>query len=614
MGAKIQISLRYKLLVLLAALPISFLAIYLVMAINLFYEDKKAYIFDSSVFNARALSSQVKLELSSYNKIAKPILESINYANLKLSSRSKSFFNAQTSIEHLIIYKKAARSEFYSITDHLMTSGREVISPKLDPNGLITMQKIAVSKGIIISDYKVKTRFFLIMQSHNPVKSANHFISLSIYRSPEIFEAFATPTMFKSYLISKSRFFSMKPKFIRTHGDKIKIEAFNFFNPILNQLVPEGTAEVNTKDGHPALISFSNVGVGDLMVASVVDKAAAFAAVDSLVFKSLLFFIAIVCIAFLISVVLSRGLTDTIGELLKATEKISKGDFKIELDVSSRDEFGELGRRFVAMAQEVSNLLKTTADQARMENELEMVRVVQENLFPEQTMEIGPLKIVSHFEPASECGGDWFHYCIIDEKIYLWIGDVTGHGASAALITGAARSAAAIIEASSGMSPSDALEVMNHALNSTAHGSILMTFFLAAIDPNTGSVQYANASHEFPYVIPAKKGLKKKDLVPLCDVALGKRLGEAPGSTYKEGTYQLQEGDSIFFFTDGIIDLQNSEGKEFGERSMIKAILESAQKSPHIAGKVDKYKKTLDSYRENTPLVDDITLFWVQYK
>jgi sigma-B regulation protein RsbU (phosphoserine phosphatase) len=615
MATKIRLSLRHKLLVLLAVLPIAFLAIYLVMAVNLFYQDKKAYVFDSSVFMARSLSRQVKLELNSFKKTAKPILEAINKNYFTFSLRSKSFFNAQKSIEHLIIYKKKSKAtDFYTISDHIMVNDREVREPKLDPIQLIKMQKIAIKTGIIISEYKGRIRFFEIMQSHNPAESPDHFISLAIYKAPDLFEALATPNMSKNFLISKSGYFSMRPRFVRVHGDNLNISKFDFFEPVLNQSLPEGTAETTTEDGHPALISFADVGFGDLMVASVVDKSEAFAAVNNIILKSLLFFIAVICTAFLISVMLSKGLTDTIDKLLVATEKISKGDFKIDMNVTSNDEFGELGQRFSVMAEKVSILLTTTADQARMEQELEMVRVVQENLFPEPSMAIGPFKIVSHFEPASECGGDWFHYCEINGKIFLWIGDVTGHGASAALMTAAARSAASIIEASGNITPSAALEVMNHALHATAHGSILMTFFLAAVDPETGAMQYANASHEFPYVIPAKKGIKKKDLIPLCDVKTGKRLGEETGLTYEEGSYQLQPGESIFFFTDGIIDLENSKGKAYGERNMIKAIVEAASKSPHVAGKVDRYKNILSTYRENSPLVDDITLFWAQYK
>ncbi|MCB0389942.1 MAG: SpoIIE family protein phosphatase [Bdellovibrionales bacterium] len=613
MKKQLGISLRYKLLVLLSLLPILFLAVYLVMATQLFSEDKKAYIYDSSVLMATALANQVKMEVKSYKRTVEPIFNSIDPVTFKFSARSKSFFESQSSVEYISVWKRKNKTQIYSPIDQLKLREGEIEKIQFAP-GLEAMQKISLEKGIVFSDYVYQTRFFYIMQSHYPVTDKRHYLSLAVYKSPEIFEAFATPTIYKSFLISKSRFIGMRPKFNRSKSDKIKITNFDFFNTIVSQKLPQGTAEVKTEIGYPTLVSFAEVGIGDMMVTSIVDKKAAFATVDTLVSKSILFFVAIICIALFFSVISSISLTSTISKLMSATEEIGKGNFLLDLKLNSRDEFGELARRFKVMAEKVSSLLKATAEQARMENELEMVRVVQENLFPKTNLDVGPFKIIGHFEPASECGGDWFYYSEIDGKVYLWIGDATGHGAPAALITGAARSAAAIIEASQGITPGQALEVMNHALHATAHGSILMTFFLAIVDPETGRIDYANASHEFPYIIPDKPGLKKKDLIPLCDTKPGKRLGEDPSSHYEEGHYQLDPGDSILFYTDGIIDLQDIDGNELGEREFIKAILTSASKSPHISGKVDSLKKIIKDYRGNALLVDDITLFWAQYK
>ncbi|MCB9025016.1 MAG: SpoIIE family protein phosphatase [Bdellovibrionaceae bacterium] len=610
-----RILLRYKLLALLALMPITFLAIYLVLATNLFKNDKKVYIFDSSVFMSRSLALQIKMEIAAYKRSAAPVLEAINFESYKFSPRSISFFEAQKRIEHLIVLKKQhGKNGKYVETDYLKAENREVKELVLDPENTDKMRTIALKQGIMISDYKAVTRYFLIIESHFPEKDPRHFMTLAVYKAPEIFEAFATPNVYKSFLISRSRFISMRPLFIRSAQDKVRISNFDFFNTIITQQLPDGTTEVKTEEGHPTLVSFSDVGVGDLMVVSVVDKIAAFKTIDDLIYQSILFFVAIICIAIFISVISSISLTSAISKLMHATEQIGEGNFLVDLKLNSRDEFGELARRFSTMADKVSSLLTATAEKARMENELEMVRVVQENLFPPSSLEVGPIKIISHFEPASECGGDWFHYSQIAGKVYLWIGDATGHGAPAALITGAAKSAASIIETSEGITPGQALEVMNHALHSTAHGSILMTFFLAVIDPESGIVTYANASHEFPYVVPDKKGLKKKDLIPLCESKQGKRLGEEKNSKYDEATYQLQQGDSIVFYTDGVIDLQNIEGAEMGERSFIKAILTATEKSPHLAGRVDNFKKIIKEYRGNAILVDDVTMFWIQYK
>src|SRR5205823_2940179 len=116
-------------------------------------------------------------------------------------------------------------------------------------------------------------------------------------------------------------------------------------------------------------------------------------------------------------------------------------------------EVGGLAESFNYMAAEVSRLMSETAEKARMQSELATVKTVQETLFPASQSQFGPIRIKGHFEPASECGGDWWNYSRVEDKIFLWIGDATGHGAPAALITGAACSAAAVIEGLPDMSP-----------------------------------------------------------------------------------------------------------------------------------------------------------------
>src|SRR5690606_22171795 len=128
------------------------------------------------------------------------------------------------------------------------------------------------------------------------------------------------------------------------------------------------------------------------------------------------------------------------------------------------------------------------------------------------------------------------------------------------------------------ITPGKALEILNKAIHETAKSRILMTFFLAAIDQKTGEMIYANASHESPYIVRARKDgkpISKKDLEPLVE-ANGPRLGDKRSSVYKESKTQLLKGDTIVFYTDGIIDVKNPAGKVWGERGFIKSICDSA--------------------------------------
>jgi sigma-B regulation protein RsbU (phosphoserine phosphatase) len=313
----------------------------------------------------------------------------------------------------------------------------------------------------------------------------------------------------------------------------------------------------------------------------------------------------------IVSLVASSSLTSSLTSLFQATKKVSEGDFNIRVKVNSSDEVGTLAENFNLMAAEVSRLLDETAQKARMESELQTAKTVQETLFPDTEAQIGPLSIAGFYEPASECGGDWWHYCQVGRKIFLWIGDATGHGAPAALITSAAKSASTIIERLN-ITPAQALELLNRSIYDVSKGRIMMTFFLASYDPDTREFTYANASHEAPFLI--KKGedsLKKKDLIPLNEVN-NPRLGQARDTKYKQTTVILDPEDMVFFYTDGIPEIQNSLKMTWGEREFIKAIVKANKDYPTAQQSVARMAQMIQDHRQGETLVDDVTFFVVK--
>lgn len=278
------------------------------------------------------------------------------------------------------------------------------------------------------------------------------------------------------------------------------------------------------------------------------------------------------------------------------------------MNVTSNDEIGTLAENFNLMAGEVSRLLVQTAEKARMENELQTAKTVQETLFPPSKARVGSLEISGFYEPSSECGGDWWHYCRLGDRVLLWIGDATGHGAPAALITSAAKSAATIIEILD-VTPAQAMEILNRCIYDVSKGKIMMTFFLASFDLKTSVLTYANASHEAPFIIKKVDGpLQKRDLLSLNEV-ISPRLGQARETKYEETSIQLGLEDLVFFYTDGVSDVQNPELKTWGERNFIKAIVEANQNFPTADISVKRFVESLQKYRKGASLIDDVTFF-----
>src|SRR6185312_8680121 len=103
-------------------------------------------------------------------------------------------------------------------------------------------------------------------------------------------------------------------------------------------------------------------------------------------------------------------------------------------------------------------------------------------------------------------------------------------------------------------------------------GATTMTFFLGKYRKTDGVIEYCNASHHPPVFLPYKSDIKKKDLQFL-DAPPGPAFASSPVAQYQRGEYPLLPGEALFLYTDGILEMQNSEDVMFGERRLFKALL-----------------------------------------
>jgi len=605
---RVSMSLRYKMLAVLTLIPLIALGLYLLLATQLFEKDKEAYVYDSSVAVSKSLSTQIRVEVDAFMGRVKPIIEGYDPTLKAFSPQAMDFFLKFPRLSALLLYQGDPSGTYEKLGEMINPTSGEV---KLltDSRAIEYYRLTALHRGMVIEAYPNETSGLVISSRLGEVTDPHHLVFVALYRADTLFSAFGQSALYQSFLIDSTGRATLGAGDLR--GSPLEGENLqDFFKQVISSKTPEGSMKLRTSTKKDTLVSYADVGISDMKVASVVDRRAALKAVDILVAKSLLFFAALLAATLLISLIASFRLTSTLRELYEATRRIAQGRFDIRIRSDSSDEIGSLADSFNVMAGEVSRLLSETAEKARMESELATVRTVQETLFPPTESKFGPVHIVGHFEPASECGGDWWNYSRVSDTIYLWIGDATGHGAPAALITSAARSAAAVIESLDNMSPGRALQIMNRAIHETSKGKINMTFFLAAIDEKSGHMTYANASHDPPFLIrkPEGRAVTKKDLVPLMDVN-GRRLGERMDSVYEEAQLQLEKGDTIVFYTDGIIDLQDSSGKKWGERIFLKNIVEAVSGDRSLPDKMSFLRRSIAEFRGEAVLLDDITLF-----
>ena len=196
-------------------------------------------------------------------------------------------------------------------------------------------------------------------------------------------------------------------------------------------------------------------------------------------------------------------------------------------------------------------------EHARIQQELEVARTVQQGTLPKGVPSLEEWQIDPYCQPAREVGGDFYEvYQLDDGRVGFAVGDVSGKGVPAALVMTGISAYLGGVAAASGASPGEALTLANEALFARIPPNMFVTCFYAILDPKSGSLIYANAGHDLPYLH------RKGDAEELR--ARGMPLGMMPGMSYEEKEVSLAEGNCVLFYSDGMVEAHNPKGEMFG--------------------------------------------------
>lgn len=198
----------------------------------------------------------------------------------------------------------------------------------------------------------------------------------------------------------------------------------------------------------------------------------------------------------------------------------------------------------------------------QQEQELTKAREIQEGLLPKKLPQVRGLEVAGAWQPASTVGGDYFDVLRFSEtKIGVCIGDVVGKGISAALLM-ANLQASFRAFASEAVSPGTLVGKLNEVISSNIAADKFITFCYCAIDVTDNRATYASAGH-CPPILFHKSG----EAVPMKEG--GTPLGIFPDRKYEDTGLQLESGDRLVLYTDGLTEAMNSDEQEFGELRLL---------------------------------------------
>ena len=265
-------------------------------------------------------------------------------------------------------------------------------------------------------------------------------------------------------------------------------------------------------------------------------------------------------------------------------------------------------QRLSSMVVELREALVTKTRLAGLQQELQIAAEVQRSILPQQMPDDPRLQMDCHITPAREVGGDFYDYFWLDrEHLGVVIADVSGKGVPAALFMAITRtllkSTAAFVTA-----PSSCMRRLNDLLAAENEQMMFVTVFYGVLHLPTGQLRYVNAGHNAPYLLSTQGEVK-----PLARTG-GVAVAVSEEFPYQEAVLQLQPGDRLFLFTDGVTEAFNAQQQEFGEPRLVELLGQqfSDEQSP---GQLNQaVLRGVRAFEDGAPQADDITCVSLLYR
>jgi serine phosphatase RsbU (regulator of sigma subunit) len=228
------------------------------------------------------------------------------------------------------------------------------------------------------------------------------------------------------------------------------------------------------------------------------------------------------------------------------------------------------GGRSAARALTFISLFREAQARIELAKELEVAAAVQHARTPGEIRKAyDTCVVVGQYHPAARFGGDWWtSHQLPDNRVLVVIGDVSGRGVPAALVSSTAAAACRTAQELLGASCEvlSLLELLNEAVLSVGGDQYGMSCFVALLDPDSRRLSFASAGYPFPYLCrPSAADAEVAELFPL--ISRGTPLGTVE-ITLKTATIDVEEGDMIVFVSDAVVESQDRDGKRYGERRL----------------------------------------------
>ncbi len=306
----------------------------------------------------------------------------------------------------------------------------------------------------------------------------------------------------------------------------------------------------------------------------------------------------------LVALLVRKMVVRNLEQVNRSLNRITEGDLEETVDVRESSEFTELSGKINQTVTALRGYID--AEKKRMAAELKLAATIQESALPKVfTFPRNDFEIHALMYPAKQVGGDFYDFFFVDaDRLALVIADVSGKGVPAALFMMRAKTAVKNY-AKSGHSPSEVLFNANNVLCEGNDAEMFVTVWIGIIDLNTGLMTCANAGHEYPMLMRAGGGyelFKDRHGLPLAAMENGR---------VKEYELQLNPGDKLLVYTDGVPEAIDEQENGYGTDRMLKQANEVRKADQK--GILEGVLQGVRQFAGKAEQFDDITMIGFSY-
>ncbi len=303
----------------------------------------------------------------------------------------------------------------------------------------------------------------------------------------------------------------------------------------------------------------------------------------------------------------------TLGDVSKNMVDNLEAENNLSINIKTGNEIDDLANSFERMYGEVKNYISRlsalTAEKERLGAELDVATKIQASMLPcifPAFPEREEFDIYASMTPAKEVGGDFYDFFMIDENnLAIVVADVSGKGVPAALFMVIGKT---LIKDHTvpGKDLGDVFTEVNSLLCEANSEELFITAFVGVLNLRSGEFRYVNAGHEIPFISRGGKPFAPHK------IRAAFVLAGMDGMKYKAGVFQLEPGDKIFQYTDGVTEATDKNNELFGMKRLEDSLTEVCDRSPEEI--LNRIKGSIDRFVGDAPQFDDITMLCLEFK